>query len=761
MLFYEVHTTFSDFLKRVHRFLLNFVSMKRHGFSSLYILLVIAGLFLFAACASIGRPSGGDYDIEPPVYVSSNPKIGETNVDRTRLTITFNENVKVSDVMTKVVVSPAQKQIPAITANGKNVSVELKDSLIPNTTYTIDFSDAIRDLNEENELDGFSMEFSTGETIDTMRISGIVLEARNLEPAQGMLVGVYRADSTDILRPDTLKYMAADTLRAIIPDSVAATIADSLLRDSILLPKIMSLPMERIARTNQLGQFTIRGLSPGTYRIYAVNDVNRDYHWDVSEDVAFYDVTLSPSAVDDMHTDTLTTETGTDSIVDHKVTTYLPNDILLTWFNEGRMTQYLKDYSRNDRKKLLIQFSAPVDTLPEITLLNGPRAGETIDKWAVMNTREGRDSLDFFITDTAVIAQDTMQIAMRYLRTDTLNKLSWGNDTLRVLFKGAREEARQKEKAEKEQEKWMKEIEEHPELEGSIRAAHAPQPVFLDITLKSGTTQEVYLPAIFEFKQPIDSMIMSNMRLTVQRDSLTDTIAAPPLERVDSFDILTYKLDYKWAPATKYTFIIDSAAVTGVYNHNKEYKAEFTTRALEDYSALFFNIAGVRDSALVEVLDGSDKPVETASVKGGIAEFPYLQPGTYYARLYIDRNGNGKYDTGNLIDGVQPEEVYYFPKKINLKKNWDVEESWNIYETAVDLQKPKEIIKNKPKEKKRRRNKDGSYVNENGKDDDEEEDEYDQYDQNSNFFGPGNGNGTNNIGNNRNNMNMGGFRQAF
>lgn len=734
--------------------------MKRQGFSSLYILLVIAGLFLLAACASIGRPSGGDYDIEPPVFVSSNPKIGETNVDRTRLSLTFDENVKVADVMTKVVVSPAQKQIPSITANGKTVSVELKDSLVPNTTYTIDFSDAIRDLNEENVLDGFSMEFSTGETIDTLRLSGMVLEARNLEPAQGMLVGVYRTDSADILRPDTLHYAANDTLRTILPDSVAAEMPDSLLRDSILLPKIMSRPMERIAKTNQLGQFTIRGLSPGTYRIYAVNDVNRDYRWDVSEDVAFYDVTLSPSAVDDMHTDTLTTEAGTDSIVDHKLTTYLPNDILLTWFNEGRTSQYLKDYSRNERKKLLIQFSAPVDSLPQITLLNGPRAGATIDKWAVMNTREGRDSLDFFITDTAVIAQDTMQLAMRYLRTDTLNKLSWGNDTLRVLFKGARDEARQKEKEAKEQEKWMKEIEEHPEWEDSIRAAHAPKPVFLDINLKSGSTQEVYLPALLEFKQPIDSMIMSAMRLTSQHDSITDTLVAPPLEKVDSFDILTYKLDYKWEPGTKYTFTIDSAAITGVYNHNKEFKAEFTTRTLEDYSALFFNIAGVRDSAFVEILDGSDKVVQTAPVNAGAAEFPYLQPGTYYARLYIDRNGNGKYDTGNLIDGLQPEEVYYYPKKINLKKNWDVEQSWDIYETAVDMQKPKEIVKNKPKETKRRRNKDGSYVNENGKDGDEdEEDEYDQYDQNSNFFGPGNPNGSNNIGNNRNNM--GGFRQAF
>ena len=131
-----------------------------------------------------------------------------------------------------------------------------------------------------------------------------------------------------------------------------------------------------------------------------------------------------------------------------------------------------------------------------------------------------------------------------------------------------------------------------------------------------------------------------------------------------------------------------------------------------------------------------------------MASFPHLQSGTFYARLYIDRNGNGEYDTGNLHDSIQPEEVYYFPKKLVLKKNWDVEQSWDIYETAIDLQKPKEIVKNKPKEKKRR-NKDGSYIDEDGRTryDDEEDDGYDD----GNFFGPSNSNGTRNLGNGMNN----------
>ena len=141
-----------------------------------------------------------------------------------------------------------------------------------------------------------------------------------------------------------------------------------------------------------------------------------------------------------------------------------------------------------------------------------------------------------------------------------------------------------------------------------------------------------------------------------------------------------------------------------------------------------------------------------------MAEFNYLAPGDYYMRLFIDRNHNGIYDTGALTDSVwQPEEVYYYPKKIVLKKNWDVEQSWDIYETAIDLQKPAEIKKNKPKDnKKRRRRPDGSYIDERDENSDEYDDEFDDGYGEMDQFGPGSYNGVRNIGNSRNNS-VGGF----
>ena len=699
------------------------------GKEGTYMRLLLGFVAIFmAACASIGRPGGGEYDYVPPKFVRSNPAIGEKNVSRNRITIEFDENVQVEDVINKVVVSPAQKTMPSITANGHRVSVEIRDTLLPNTTYTIDFSDAIRDLNESNVLDGFAVDFSTGNSIDSMRVSGMVFEAGTLEPAQGMLVGVY------------------------------SNLSDT---------AITSLPMERIAKTNQLGQFTIRGLKPGEYRIFALNDLNRDYHWDRTEDIAFYDMTISPSIRDSVVTDTVIDAAGRDSVIFRTLRYYSPDDILLTWFNEGYKAQYLKDYSRPTQRRLLINLGAPSDTLPEITLANGPMAGLNIREWAKLNANPTRDTLEYFITDTTVIAQDTLLLAMHYLRTDTAQMLTWGDDTVKAIYKAphvSKKEAKKQQKAKQEAKERLRKITAQSLLPDSLRedtlylnpllrdtamldSIIGPELTFLDFQSKGGNTQEIYLPLRFTVNQPLDTIIRSGIHFEMMRDTLWDTIAAPELVLDDSLGgLLKYRMDYEWQPATKYKLTIDSAALVGIYNEwNKPYLMEFTTRALEDYSALFFNVTGVKDSAIVEIIGKDDVPLMSAPLKNGMAEFPYLQPGDIYARLFIDRNGNGKYDTGNLLEKIQPEEMFYFPKKLTLKKNWDVEQSWDIYETPVDLQKPKELVKNKPKEKKkRRRNPDGSYV----KEDNEEEydDEEDDYGYDENFFGPGNRNGTSNVG---------------
>lgn len=639
------------------------------------VLAVIAALA--TACASIGRPEGGPRDYDPPVFVNSRPAPGSVRFDGNRLTLFFDENVQLQDAFNKVVVSPVQLQPPQVSANGRRVTVELRDTLQPDVTYTIDFADAIKDLNEGNVLDGFAIDFSTGDSIDTLRISGMVLEARTLEPAQGMLVGVH-----------------------------------SNLSDTALT----KVPFERIARTNQYGQFTVRNLKPGTYRVYALNDLNRDYRWDRSEDVAMSEYTVSPSVENIMVTDTLISAEGLDSMVTRPGLKYLPNDVLLSWFNEGYKPQYLKDYKRLDRRRVSLDFAAPADTLPVIKIVDGaPGVGADIDTWAVGQINPTRDSLVYWIRDTTVLAADSLRLSVKYLRTDTTDQLSWQTDTLRFYFRDPDKKKKDKDKGK--------------DKADSVRvdAAGVPQPDRLLAIKPVSAGQVHFAPLRIEIEQPIESFDQKGFHLEIKRDTVWEAMATGKFMPDSAQPLTRRRLDVDWEPGMSYRLTVDSTAVKSIYGEwNGPFRHEFTVRPLEEYANLYFNITGLEsDSArvaervVVELLDSGDKPVRTAAADDkGRAEFHWLDPSTYYARLFIDRNGNGVWDTGSVGEDRQPEEVYYFGKKLNVKKNWDIEQAWNIFELAVDAQKPQAIKKNKPKTTGKDRDRDRT---------DEEDVEYDEF----------------------------------
>ncbi|MDE5917958.1 MAG: Ig-like domain-containing protein [Duncaniella sp.] len=617
----------------------------------LRMLLAVVAAAVTAACANMGRPEGGPRDETPPVYTGSNPAIGQLNVKQQKISVSFDENISLDDPTNKIVVSPAQKTQPAISSNGRNVTVELRDSLLPNTTYIIDFSDAVKDLNEGNVLDGLALDFSTGESIDSMRISGMVFEARNLEPAQGMIVGAY------------------------------SNLSDT---------AITTLPVERITKTNQLGQFVLRGLKPDTpYRIFAINDVNRDYHWDRSEDIAFYPVPVTPTCEQVTVNDTLRThDDSADSIVSRLATHFMPDDLLLTWFNEGYASQYLKDYKREVNNKITMQFGTKADSLPIMRLLNTHRKGDEISTWSVLDASATLDTLTYWITDTALAALDSILIEARYYRTDTLDNLTQTSDTLKFFMRGLKlkkkEEARKKKK------------------EGEEADTLPPVIPPMDIKVSSGTTVDLNKPLYIRAGVPVARFDSTALHMEMQVDTLWYPVAPPKVVRPQELRPMDYVLPYTWEEGTKYRLKIDSAAVEDIYGLvNKEITHEFTTKTRGDYSTLSFNISGLDGRpAVVEVLGSGDKLIATAPVQGSYVKVEYLNPGTYYARLYIDSDSSGEWTTGNLLDSIQPEEVYYYPKKITLKKNWNIDQSWNINELPVDQQKPRELVKNKPKRRK-------------------------------------------------------------
>lgn len=609
---------------------------------SLYYIFIIIAAAVMYSCANIGNPSGGPIDKTPPIFMRSNPTPNAVNVKDRKIEIFFDEIVTLKDPSTKIIVSPAQTEMPRMSALGRKVTVELVDSLLPNTTYTIDFSNSIQDNNEGNAIDNFAFAFSTGSVIDSMRVSGYVLDSRTLEPMQSVVVGLQ------------------------------SNLADSAFHKEKL---------QRVALTNDRGQFTIRNVSPGSYHIFALKDLDRDYKFgNPTEDIAFLDSIIVPSIGSREAADTVYNDLNEiDTIMRATRPAYFPNDILLSMFNEDRKSQYLANNLRVDSTRISLTFAAASDTLPSLSIVG---RNDVPDQWYTLERSQTNDTLTYWIRPPHLVSADTLMVATTYLRTDTASNLSWGTDTLKFTF--------QRQKAKKK-----KKNEETDSLE-QIR--------FMDLHPLANGTQEVYAPLLLQTGTPIERY--SREAFHLQRKLQNDTTFYPAeiksiALRDSTLNRRDLMLKVDWEPGAAYTLAVDSLAMTDIYGlKTKPLKVDFNVRKMEEYGNIVFNIPAVRDSAIVELLDGTDKVVLHTPVKNHRAELLNLQPGKYYARLFIDRNGNGKYDTGNYDMHLQPEETVYYPGAINLKKNWDVEQTWDIYATPIDKQKPEAIKKNKPERKK-------------------------------------------------------------
>lgn len=609
---------------------------------SLYYIFIIIAAAVMYSCANIGNPSGGPIDKTPPIFMRSNPTPNAVNVKDRKIEIFFDEIVTLKDPSTKIIVSPAQTEMPRMSALGRKVTVELVDSLLPNTTYTIDFSNSIQDNNEGNAIDNFAFAFSTGSVIDSMRVSGYVLDSRTLEPMQSVVVGLQ------------------------------SNLADSAFHKEKL---------QRVALTNDRGQFTIRNVSPESYHIFALKDLDRDYKFgNPTEDIAFLDSIIVPSIGSREAADTVYNDLNEiDTIMRATRPAYFPNDILLSMFNEDRKSQYLANNLRVDSTRISLTFAAASDTLPSLSIVG---RNDVPDQWYTLERSQTNDTLTYWIRPPHLVSADTLMVATTYLRTDTASNLSWGTDTLKFTF--------QRQKAKKK-----KKNEETDSLE---------QMRFMELHPLANGTQEVYAPLLLQTGTPIERY--SREAFHLQRKLQNDTIFYPAeiksiALRDSTLNRRDLMLKVDWEPGAAYTLAVDSLAMTDIYGlQTKPLKVDFNVRKMEEYGNIVFNITAVRDSAIVELLDGTEKIVLRAPVKNHRAELLNLLPGKYYARLFIDRNGNGKYDTGNYDMHLQPEETVYYPGAINLKKNWDVEQTWDIYATPIDKQKPEAIKKNKPERKK-------------------------------------------------------------
>lgn len=607
--------------------------------------LVVFSVLTILGCANRGGgPQGGPKDTTPPKLLKCTPENGATNVSSNKIQLTFDEIVLVQNTFEKVVISPPQTSMAIIKAAGQKVNVELQDTLKENTTYTIDFTTSIVDNNERNELDGFTFSFATGDFIDTLKLSGTIVDAETLNPMPNLIVGIH-----------------------------------SNLNDTAFT----SISFDRITKTNAEGNFTISNIKEGQYHVFALSDIGNNYYFDIpTEQIAFNDSVYTPICTTEIVYDTIShyavidsannivdsTQLIVDSIVTKYNYVYTPNDVVLFAFTEKNNRQYLSKSSRPERYKLVLEFGNMCDTLPKFRPLN---FADSIFTY-ILQESTNKDTLVYWLTDTLAWQQDTLKIETTYQKRD--DSVYWQTDTITFLYR-APKVSNKKKKDE------VKKVEYHK------------------LKSNNSVSFDVYVPLVLEFDMPTEMTPNDTTwyRLQEKVDTIWVDLEAKLL-KCDSMG-LRYEIRHEWKPATDYQLVIDSALFTSFVGLTTNTETlGLKTKSLEAYAVLIFELINYTGKEVIQILNKEDNVVRQQLASDSKVRFDYMDPGVYYARLFIDENGNGKWDTGDYSENLQAEKVYYYPYDMELRAFWDVEEVWNIGELPILEQKPKELVKIKSKE---------------------------------------------------------------
>lgn len=626
-----------------------------------------------ASCARMGSPDGGWYDETPPRVVSTYPSDRGINSKSNRVIISFDEYIKLENASEKVVISPPQAEQPDINASGRRIIVDLKDKLKDNTTYTIDFSDAIVDNNEGNPLGNYTYSFSTGNKIDTLEVSGTVLAAENLEPVKGTLVGLYKLSDNQV-----------DSIKNGTPVSEFDWM-------------FCTEPFLRVSRTDSQGHFVIRGIAPGSYRVVALTDMDGNFMYSqAAEAIGYnYDVVV-PTCVPDMRQDTIWSDTiHIRDIKQVPYTHFRPDNIVLRQFVKEQVDRFFLKTERKEANMFQLFFSGPSHMLPQIKGINF----DETDAFVVEYTPK-LDTITYWIKDSALINMDTLRVIVNYDATDSLGNLAVVNDTSEILSK---------QPYEKRQKQLKKEIEEWKNLEKKRKRGEVVDTIFHDkpLELKYDFSQQMAPDqSIFiNIPTPIAKIDTSAIHLYIKQDDkwYNDRFVLRQ-SQTENATLRNLEIIAEWRAGAEYSFEVDTLAFTDIYGRSSDpYKSGIKVKTDDEFSSLLVK-PHYPDmdslSIIIQMINSSEKVIKQSPVIDGTAEFYYVVPGDYYLRAIIDTNNNGKWDTGNFDENLQPEEVYYYSEKVTCREKWDVTREWNLQARPLDKQKPAAITKQKADKRK-------------------------------------------------------------
>jgi len=609
-------------------------SIKLTASVKIAIVLVISTLLL-QQCANPVMPSGGPKDTEPPQVLLAVPENFSVNFDAKRIEITFDEFVKVADMQKNLLISPPVGKNPEFRLRGKTLQIIFEEPLLKETTYTLFFGDAIVDLTESNPLSGFSYVFSTGSVLDSLSLGGIVLNAFDLVPPQQAYVMLYASI------PDT-----------IVPDSVPY----------LIRPRY-------IARTDEAGHFKLKNLKDTMYKVFVLSDMNSNLLYDMpGEKIAFLDSLLYPVYVERIVPDSIgmpkdslfndsvfldslllsdsllsDVEQLTDSIADSisvKKELRPELDIHLFMFEEQDSVQRLLRTEMVRPGLLRFAFRYPTKNLIINELKPLPDSFEIIKVYS-----KAADTLLWYyppqITDSLflVVQQDTLI-----------------NDTVAISLAPKR----------------------------TVGSRSKPQddekPPVLNLSFNTKARKlDLLKPLQIRFDEPVSNYKMRDTSwMIINEDTLINRLQ---FIKMDSLGF-KYQLDTTFEPESRVMIRFPDSVFFGYSGKtNDTTQLNFNVPPLDQYGNLFMelNISRAERNFIVQLLDEKENVLNERNLKESTRlEYLYLTPGKYVMKVIFDRNGNGRWDTGDYLKKQQPERVMYFSNTIEIRANWDQEEQWEL-----------------------------------------------------------------------------------
>ena len=511
---------------------------------------------------------------------------------------------------------------------GKSVEFTIADTLKENTTYHLNFGNAIVDVNERNPYVNFDIAFSTGDKIDTMQIKGNILDAFTLLPVKDVLLLLFDAETYT----DSLPYKE-------IPNY--------------------------IGRSDANGNFDISYIKNGEYKIFSLEDKNKNRIFDIpNERIAFLDSVLITTVEEEIITDTINKNpifkdsvenkeyknTLNDSIVHRTIYHYKPENLTLFLFEEENYQQYVNNTKREDRGIFYILMN---DSLTQNTELNG--INFDLNK-CYTEFSAFRDSITIFIEDTNIAKQDTLLLSLKYQKLDTLFNIADFTDTLRFIYKEPKKRRQKKGEL----------IQEEKNL------------IEVKFNVRDKGKKDLNSKLSFVLSYPINSINKNKFDLQYRPGEEWKKINFKLIN--DSINKRKYYIDFPFEENLEYSLTIDTNAFDNNFGlTNDTILHSFTSQEMSYYGKIILNLTNIENQVIVQLFQGEEKIVqEKITDKNGSVEFPYLKAGDYGIKIIFDNNRNKKWDTGNYLEKIQPEDIIYYDKKIQIKQNWDNEIDWNL-----------------------------------------------------------------------------------